>query len=286
METDRFLHQSRTPKTIKMKTYFYLLVFLGNSAFSQEQINQFDNNGKKHGLWEIYESAQWKDLPSPEGAEYIRYTYYDHGTDLSSMGQLAMKKHKIVHEGPKEETLKGLKLMSGTYKVYDPKGNLQFIHELKDGHYTAYKEFGKKGELKTDIDFTQRYMEQPHTYKITSYDKKGVTVFFFQNTDKWGWLAYQAPFEPDSISKTELKTSGDTVFVSEKWYRNGRLDNEVEKIYFKDGGNGFFDGMYHGKYLAWYGNGNKEHEGIYRYGMPLVGWKSWNADGTLREEKK
>jgi len=250
-------------------------------------LNQFDKNDKKHGKWEIYESYQWQDMESPDDAHYLRYTFYDHGVDLNGMGQLAIKKNTIEHEGPVEEQIKGLKLMSGTYNVLDSKRRLLFVHELINGEYISYKEFNKSGKLKTEMDYLQGYMEQEHTYKVTTYNKSGkATVFFHQNTDKWGWIALQASYEPDSIATVELKTSGDTLFVSEKWFRNGRIDNEVEKIYFTDKGRGFFDGMYHGSYLAWYGNGNKEYDGVYHFGVHLPGWKSWNPDGTLREEKK
>ncbi len=250
-------------------------------------MNQFDSNGKKDGKWTVFLDARWNQLKDSSQAVYYRYTYFDHGINTIPMSPRGMRP-KAKAETPEGEDLRPGEpiAMNGVYKWFDPKGKVGMMQEFKDGEMVAYKDYRRNGKLRQEIDFTQKYLEEPYTYQIWFTDKKGNrTRYFHQKTKKWGWVDYQAPYEPDSIATIELKTIGDTLFLSEKWYRNGKVDNEVEKIYFEGKGRGFFDGMYHGKYLAWYGNGNKEHEGVYRFGKPLEGWKSWNPDGTTRSER-
>lgn len=251
-----------------------------------QNLNQLDVNGKKHGKWEMYLSVGWKNVSSSKDATYLRYTYYDHGTNLYPFGTLGTKRYKLLHEGDDEKQANGLKLMNGTYKWLDKKGRLLFLHQIKNGEYVLYQDYRKAGELKTEMDYSQKYMEQEHTYKMTTYDKRGKpTVFFHQQTDKWGWIAYQAFNEPDSVDSKEVRVVGDTIFTIDRWYYDGKLYNEMEKIYFKGKGRGVYDGIFHGKYLAWYGNGNKEHEGEYHFGRHSEDWKSWDTEGNLREKK-
>ncbi len=263
---------------------FILCVLFCGSAFCQEQpLNQLDSLGKKHGRWEVYLTDQWKAVSKPEEATYLWYTHYDHGTNLYKFGEWAIKLLKLTHTGDKEKMVKGLKLMNGTYTWSTRKGRIVSTHELKDGFYILYQDFKKDGRLHTVMDYSQRLWEQPHTYKMTIWDKKGnAQVFFHEKTKKWGWIAYQAITPPDSISSVVIRTKGDTIYTRDKWYYQGKLYNEVEKIYFRNGGRGFYDGMFHGKYLAWYSNGNKEHKGYMKHGKAGEGWKSWNPDGTPR----
>lgn len=272
-----------------MKTQLLLLLFCTTTFAGQAQsLNEFDSNGKKHGKWTVYLDALWNEVKDSTQAVYYRYTYFDHGTNTIPISPKGMKPKAKAETPEGEKLVLGKPIpLNGTYKWRDKKGTVGLEYEVKMGEMVAYKEYWKDGNPRLEIDYTQQFMEQPNTYQMWFTDKKGNrTHYFHQKVDKMGWIDYQAPYEPDSITTTELKANGDTIFVSETWYRNGKIDNEVEKIYFKDKGRGFFDGMYHGKYLAWYGNGNKEHEGVFRFGEPMDGWKSWDADGTLREKKK
>ena len=270
-----------------MKTFILqlkLLVLCCTSALSQNtSINQLDSLGKKHGKWEVYLTHQWKVVPDSVDAKYLWYTHYDHGTNLYLFGEWAVRFLKLTHDGSKETLVNGLKVMNGKYTWTTRSGRVISTHELKYGHYVLYEDFKTDGRLHTKIDYTQKLWEQPHTYKMTTWDRKGREEYFFhEKTKTKGWIAYQAVTQPDSISSKVLKISGDTVFTLERWFYYGKLYNEVEKVYFKGKGKGFFDGMFHGKYLAWYGNGNREHEGNYRFGQLETGWQSWEIDGTFR----
>lgn len=269
------------------RSLFFLFLFAANYVFCQEAINQLDTLGKKNGKWTVYLDERWNELKDSTKAVYYRYTYYDHGANtipLSSKGMSPIAKA----EKPSGEILEiGHPIpMDGTYRWSDRKGTIGLQYDVKKGEMVGYREYWRNGKIRLEIDYTHQFMEQPYTYEMWFTDKKGKRGHYFhQKVGKWGWIDYEAPLEPDSITKTVMRKDGDTLFVSENWYWKGRAHIEAEKIYFKDKGHSFFDGMYHGKNVEWSANGQKLHEGEFRFGVAMPGWKRWNPDGTLREEK-
>jgi len=77
--------------------------------------------------------------------------------------------------------------LDGEYKWYDEKGRLRFIHSLNKGEYVSYKEFYPSGTIHQQFDYTKLWDNEPHTWCIYIYDKKGnLTTTTYMRKDKNG----------------------------------------------------------------------------------------------------
>jgi hypothetical protein len=157
-----------------MKSKFSLtLLFLtlATLTFAQtEKINQLDSNGNKSGKWTLYLDKDWKVLDDSSNAIFLRYTFYDNGTNIYPMGPLGGKGYIL-----KSQKTKPVKptLLNGEYKWYDRKGRLSSVHVFEIGAYVSCKEYFPSGELNQHFDYTKKCEGQPHGWTVYIYDKKG-----------------------------------------------------------------------------------------------------------------
>ena len=82
-----------------------------------------------------------------------------------------------------------MKLLDGEYKTIDEKGNVRFIFILKNGEFVSYKEFYANGIISAWFDYTKNWEGLPHSYFITTYDKKGNvnSQGYFRKNDNGQW---------------------------------------------------------------------------------------------------
>ena len=153
-----------------MKTHLLfsaLLFALATNFFAQSTpINQTDSLGKKNGKWCVYLDKDWKKTSDSTSAPYLRYTYYDHGTNIYPMGPCGVKGYKL-------QTATTGKLLNGEYKWYDGKGRLSSVHVFKDGEYVSCDEFFPTGELSQHFDYAKKCEGQEHGWTVFCYNKKG-----------------------------------------------------------------------------------------------------------------
>ena len=171
-----------------MKKATLLFFFLSLIKFSYSQtINQLDASGKKDGKWIVYLDKNWKHINDSTAATYFRYTFYDHGTNLYPMGPCGGKNYKIEITSNNSQSNEKIKLLDGEYKWLDAKGQISSIHIFKNGEYISCKEFYSSGKLKHYFDYMKKWEEQPHTWCVYEYDKKGNIKFeSYMRKDKNG----------------------------------------------------------------------------------------------------
>jgi hypothetical protein len=158
-----------------------LFVLFTFSLFSQGSLNQFDNNGKKHGAWVVFLDKNWHLAKDSMSAVYFRYNYFNHGNSCHPMGPGGLNKDKLEIKTSTSVKKGNAVMLDGVYKWYNSKGVLKFEHVLKDGWYVSYKEYYSNGQVESFFDYTQHYTErdktQEHSYSITTYNKKGKQTF-------------------------------------------------------------------------------------------------------------
>jgi hypothetical protein len=156
-----------------MKTIaFLLLLALSLNVNGQSKLNQLDSTGKKHGKWIIYLDPDWKKVKDSIRGVFIRYTYYDHGTNLYPMGSCGGKNYKLEIK-PNSLQKDGYQLLDGEYTWYDPKGRLSSVHVFKKGEYISCKEYYSNGTLHQHFDYTKKCEGQDHGWRVDIYNKKG-----------------------------------------------------------------------------------------------------------------
>jgi len=169
--------------------FFFLCITV--QSFGQELLNQFDQNGKKDGKWIVYLSEKtWKEVKDSSKAGFYRYTYYDHGVNIYPMGAGGGMNWKCEATPGNAQQKGRLKLLDGEYKWKDKKGRVRFIHILKNGEYVSYMEFYRSGNFAKQFAYLNHYKEQPHTYSISTYDKKGNPTNYFMRGGEQGWQFY------------------------------------------------------------------------------------------------
>ena len=124
-----------------------LVFYLGTAILSSGQIddlNKKDFQGKKHGKWMVYLDKDWKKTEDSSKAYFMRYTYFDHGSNIYPMGKCGGKNYKL--ESAKVNDSK-IKLLDGEYKWYNGKGVLSSVHVLKNGEYVSCTEYYESGKI-------------------------------------------------------------------------------------------------------------------------------------------
>jgi hypothetical protein len=140
------------------------------SLFSQETINQFDANGKKHGKWIVWLDKDWHLAKDSMSAVYFRYNYFINGRSMYPMGPMGGK----FEANPNSKVKKGnALLLDGEYKWFYKNGNVRFVNVLKDGWYISYKEYRSDGTLESFFDYTEHDRGQQYSWSMSIYDKKG-----------------------------------------------------------------------------------------------------------------
>ncbi|MBL7917848.1 MAG: hypothetical protein JNM96_05595 [Bacteroidia bacterium] len=135
-------------------------------------VNQFDKEGKKNGIWKLYYNQYWHVVQDSSKALFYWYTYYDHGLRIYTEADWGCKTCKFKdslidkHEG-------NLKLLNGKYTWYDKKGNLFSEHYFKNGQPVWWKQYYSSGKLYLFFDYTKKCEDEPHSWWLYIYDKQG-----------------------------------------------------------------------------------------------------------------
>jgi hypothetical protein len=160
-----------------MKTKTLLSILLITFSFflkaQTQDVNRYDANGKKHGVWIVWLDKDWKLAKDSMSAEYYRYNYFDHGASVYAMGPWGGKGNKLETTAPGTVKKGNAKLLNGEYKWYNSKGELISSHILRTGWYVSFKEYYSSGQVQTFFDYTKKYENQEHTYYFCGYDKNG-----------------------------------------------------------------------------------------------------------------
>lgn len=168
--------------------FFFLLPSFG---FCQtEELNQLDKNGKKQGKWIEYLSDKWKAVTDSSQALYYKYVYYEHGQYILSRFNNSGVNERLEYTGNHPAEKNKLNLLDGEYKWYDKKGRLLTDEVYTNGECIWDKSYKNGKQLEQYDDYSRKYMEQPHTYYIESYDKNGNVTYCYMRDGKEGWAAY------------------------------------------------------------------------------------------------
>lgn len=152
----------------KQILFISLFIIIATTSFSQS-LNQFDASGKKDGKWVVYLDKNWRKTTDTASAPYLRYTYYDHGTNVYPMGPCGKKGYRL-------ETATTGKLLNGEYKWYDAKGRLSSVHVFHDGQYVSCKEYFPAGGLSQHFDYTKTCDGQPLGWTVFCYNRQGELI--------------------------------------------------------------------------------------------------------------
>lgn len=179
---------------MKTKIYTLLLFCFTLTAFSQNNLlNQEDSLGKKHGKWLVYWDANWKEVKDSSKSVYHRYTVYDHGENIYPMGSCGAKSWKLESDNKAAS-----KLLDGTYKWYNSKGQLSSEHVFMNGEYLDCKEYASDGKLSQHFAYSKIYKGQANTYGIYQYNKSN-TKYYIMCKGPNGWTFY--PCSEDDMPK-------------------------------------------------------------------------------------
>ncbi|MFH0893377.1 MAG: hypothetical protein V2A54_02985 [Bacteroidota bacterium] len=182
-----------------MKFFLSTLLFLTGLPFiASAQINQLDEGGKKHGPWKMYLDEIWKETEDTSSAKYIRYTVYDHGTNLYPMGPCGKKDWKLEVFKPSKS-----KILDGDYEWKKSNGQISSKHSFKNGEYVYCKEYTNMGNMNQEFDYTKKYKNEPNTWCVTRYLSNGTSKFYIWRKGDNYWNLY--PGSEDDMKLPEKK---------------------------------------------------------------------------------
>lgn len=221
-----------------MKKLLVLITFLSSiSLFSQNTINQFDSNGKRHGLWkktyEGYDQLRYQGTfeHGKEVGEFMFYKpkygkqpsaikTYSKDTDLVLVSYFT-KKGKLISKGQLKDRLR-----TGKWEYYH--NNTDAIMMIE--HYKDDKLHGKKTAYFDNGNITEEY-------NYINGNKEGDYKLYSLN----GVLLQHLNYKNDELHGAALFYSGKGEVTKKGQYKNGRKDgywqyydqgNLTEEIFF------------------------------------------------------
>ncbi|HET8803558.1 MAG TPA: hypothetical protein VFM72_03200 [Aequorivita sp.] len=220
----------------------YFIFLLSPFVFSQEKINQFDENGKRHGIWQ-------KTYPN---SDQLRYEgTFEHGKEVGLF--------KFYFEKSKDQP-SATKLFS------------------KDSDSVEAKFFTLKGELVSTGKLVAGKREGKWTYYHKGSDKIMMTEFYINDKLEGpsttyfdnGKIAGELNYKNGVLHGKEKTYSEDGVLLKEFNYVNGKLNGSV--TYYDVSGNISIKGQYKNNLQdglwKYYRNGKLTEERTYPLPQP------------------
>ena len=174
-----------------MRGILTILVLISLIARGQN-INQFDENGKKHGSWSAYVDSSLCSVDSVNSI-FHGFSEFVHGKNIFQFNCSKWKKNLRVNHS--KNTSQG-KILNGVVEFYNEKNAIVEIHKYKNGHASFYKTYNYSSEdsyyWTESYFFDSLYNGIPGTYYYESENNEGVQVStgWFRNGVK-GWKVYE-----------------------------------------------------------------------------------------------
>jgi antitoxin component YwqK of YwqJK toxin-antitoxin module len=158
-----------------MKFAFSLLFIcaFSTSPGQIEPLDQRDSDGKKNGKWTLYYDVNWAVVSDTSKASSYCFTYFDHGTTIYTNATWGTPNGKLVDSSSAISRTGKIKLLDGKYTWLDAKGKVTSIHYFSKGELLWRKEFYANGMPRLYMDFVKKCEGQPHSWSLSTYDKKG-----------------------------------------------------------------------------------------------------------------
>lgn len=182
-------------------TFYFIIGIILSSAGQTTSINQYNSDHKKQGKWIVYWDDNWKEVNDSSKASFYRYTFFDNGENIYPMGPCGKKGWKLETTNKSESKPA---LVDGEYKWKDKNGKLSSTHVFLKGEYQECKEYFSDGKLSQHFAYTKKFRDQPNTYCIYHYNKKGELKFYIMHKSRGAWLLEEG--SEDSM-KTPVKNN-------------------------------------------------------------------------------
>ncbi len=164
----------------KLTTSFLLLMTL--FVFSHEVTAQT----KAYKRW-IYLDKNWNPIVDTSNYSYKRLTLIDGETNIRPLGNF--DDNYLLKREIDSTVSKNDKILDGKYTWYDSNGNKVWEYVFENGESVSYREFRKKGQVKTYFDFTTHAENDPLSYYVYVYNKSStkLEVSCIQKDEKGNW---------------------------------------------------------------------------------------------------
>ncbi len=222
-----------------MKTIVFLFfgIFAGQAMITAQEINQLDENGKRHGVWK-------KKFPK---SDQLRYEgTFDHGKEVGTFKfycQDCKNQPMVIKEFSKNDaisevkyfTKKGKLVSEGKMDGKNRMGEWVYYHEKANSVMT--REFYKEGEL--DGPKTTYYLNNQVTEELNYSNGKRVGSNTYYSPE--GTLLKKLQYADDELhGSAEYYDAGGNLTIKGtylngkkhglwKYYKNGKL--ELEETY-------------------------------------------------------
>ncbi|MFN0031334.1 MAG: toxin-antitoxin system YwqK family antitoxin [Flavobacteriales bacterium] len=299
-----------------------LLTYRNGFIYSEQQINRFNSEGKRTGVWQdLYANGQLKEEgPWTNGLRNGIFKFFDKKGDLDKMekydnGEL------VTADGDATEAIIDLR------KEYDEEGNLKMTGSYSGGKKNGtFREYDKTGQeingyyYQNDVllgegmvDSLGRRTGQWKLYhntgeqraigKYENGKKEGKWTYYFTN----GKTEQQGEYRLDAATGHWEWFFADGRQHRDEYYRKGREDGHAieydstgmvinEGDYIDGNKNGvwkltvndhteegeYLDGERQGEWVWKYADGQKAFVGEYQAGIPVGKHKYYYANGMLK----
>jgi antitoxin component YwqK of YwqJK toxin-antitoxin module len=224
-----------------MKNISVIILFFISSLISAQNINQFDANGERHGIWK----------KTFEGTNQVRYEgEFSHGKEIGLFKFYKYLKKKSVLSATKQfnekDNIVDVKFLSSRAKVISEgkmNGKLYvgkwIYYHNKSNKVMTLETYNDVGELQGkrfvyyengQIAEEANYVEGSQEGVSTWYSKNGVVtkVFVYENNELHGIAKY---YDEEGIKLVEGPYKRDKKTGLWKYYTNGRLVKQKDFTY-------------------------------------------------------
>ncbi|WP_298894603.1 toxin-antitoxin system YwqK family antitoxin [uncultured Psychroserpens sp.] len=223
----------------KMRHFFiYILTVVCLSSYAQDSVNQFDSNGKRHGVWKKYFDK----------TKQLRYEgQFNHGKEVGTFKFYTLNKGKSVLSATKEfntsDNKAVVKFMSSKGKLISEGqmngklyiGKWMYYHNKTDGILST-EFYNNRGELEGEkmVYYPNGKLAEHSNYSSgklegtsTWYAENGkpLKIFEYQNDELNGVSKY---YDADGNIKAEGTYRDGLKHGVWNYYENGKLVNSKD----------------------------------------------------------
>lgn len=143
---------------------FAILIITPNGLLAQkvvigDTINQYDEKGKKNGVWIEYLSDDFRIVKKEKRASFYRYVRYQHGVlfHLYIINKNFIYKTRVETSVPSDSVVKPI-LLDGLYNVFfDKTDKILARCRFEEGWLIEDTTYSWTGQIEVTIDFSEKY---------------------------------------------------------------------------------------------------------------------------------
>ena len=150
-----------------------------NMDIPKDSLNQYDDNGKKHGIWVEYLNENFRVVKKEKKAMFYRYVKYQHGVNFyQSIIPKGYFSRTYIKSKSLNDSIRKPVLLCGDYYILITKKNKIYGKcSFSEGWLVNDTAYNWNGSIGAIINFTNKYNNIDYSFFKQLFDENGKLYF-------------------------------------------------------------------------------------------------------------